>query len=424
MNSRRVLCLAIGLAFVLSLASAWFLGPHSFNDLRFDSVQYHTLAVNLARHHTYSLEGAFRHWPPGLESGREWYPDKQPETYWAPGYPTFMALVYTIAGPNVWAVLVAQALLFCATLWVLFGIVEYLTGNKRLASYTVLATACWPACYTVMMCSIMGEALFAFLVAASLALLIKARKPGTLWPALFCGSVLGMAALTKPAVLPFIPFAALFTAFPPAGRRLWSGVALLAGFALCLLPWVARNHIATGRIIPISTAGPLNLYLGNSPQYYEAGDINIRHWTDTSAFQGMTRAQQEKELATLALTRIRAEPATALALVLRKTAIMWLGGLGRPPREGGPLSGVRVWGLAIESQAVLFIPVAVLAVLGWARLSRDAKRRFLPVLVLIACVTFSYAATFSTMRYSVPLNPYIVGLAVAAFVRIRPEAAS
>lgn len=424
MTPRCVVRLAIGLAFVLSLASAWFLGPHTRDDLRFDSVQYHTLAVNLARHHNYSLEGAFRHWPPGLESGREWYPDKQPETYWAPGYPAFMALVYTVFGPKVWAVLVAQAILFCATLWLVFGIVEDVTGRPDIASYTVLATACWPACYTVMMCSIMGEALFAFLVADSLALLIRAVKQGTAASALACGVVLGLAALTKPAVLPFVPFAALFAGFTPAGRRWWSGIALLGGFALCMAPWLVRNRIATGRVIPVSTAGPLNLYLGNSPQYYVDGDINIRHWTDTSGFQGMPRAQQEQALARLALTRMKSQPITTLALFLRKTAIMWLGGLGRPPREGGPLSGTRILGMAMESQAVLFIPVFGLAAYGWSQLSREAKRRSMPVLVLMACVTFSYAVTFSTMRYSVPLNAYMLAFAVAAFVRTQPKKAA
>jgi 4-amino-4-deoxy-L-arabinose transferase-like glycosyltransferase len=424
MKAHRVLWPAMGLAFALALASAWFLGPHSPEDLRFDSVQYHTLALNLVRDHRYSLEGAFRHWPPGLESGREWYPDHQPETYWAPGYPAFMALVYTVTGPSVPAVLIAQSLLFCGTIWLVYGIVEYVTGSARVASITVWATACWPACYTVMMCSIMGEALFAFLTAAALAALIRCLKGGSGRWALLCGVLLGLAALTKPAILPFVPFAALFAAFTPAGRRWWSGTAVLVGFAVCLVPWVVRNRIATGRLIPVSTAGPTNLYLGNSPQYYVAGDINLRHWTDTTGFQNQSRARQEQALTRLALERMRRYPATAVALFVRKLAIMWLGGFGGPPHARGPVRGPSILGLALEPQTLLFIPAFVLSVCGWRRLSSEGRRRALLVVVLLVCVSFSYAATFSTMRYSVPLNPYMLGFAAAAFVRPRREGAS
>jgi 4-amino-4-deoxy-L-arabinose transferase-like glycosyltransferase len=270
------------------------------------------------------------------------------------------------------------------------------------------------------MCSIMGEALFGFLAAASLSMLIKVIRGGGPWFALGCGAMLTVAALTKPAIVPFVPFAAGFAMFTGGGQRVMNGAAVLAGFALFLAPWVIRNRVVTGRLIPLSTAGPLNLYLGNSPEYYVAGDINIRHWTDCRQFQGASRAEQEKALASLAFTRMAADPIGAIALFARKTSIMWLGGLGRPPRISGPLSSVRVAGLAMESQAVLFIPAFVLALYGWMTLGRRTRKRALPVVMLMACVTLSYALTFSTMRYSTPLNPYLLAFAMAGLLHRRP----
>jgi 4-amino-4-deoxy-L-arabinose transferase-like glycosyltransferase len=79
------------------------------------------------------------------------------------------------------------------------------------------------------------------------------------------GVLLGLAVLTRETALYFVPLAGLWLAWrrPRVARR---GLLLVAAMLLVVLPWTLRNRIAFGAFVPVSTAGALNLWQGNTTE--------------------------------------------------------------------------------------------------------------------------------------------------------------
>ena len=124
------LCLGLRLAAMLAIApwlpeaKQMYFGSHDQG--------YHRLAINLMHGKGYIWEAkdvAALEPTPSREI-LEWKRPGEPETLWPPGYPTFLAVIYTLFGVSVTAVLIAQALLATIGCWFLIHATESLS-NKR-----------------------------------------------------------------------------------------------------------------------------------------------------------------------------------------------------------------------------------------------------------------------------------------------------
>lgn len=124
------LCLGLRLAAMLAIApwlpetKQMYFGSHDQG--------YHRLAINLMHGKGYIWEAkditALE--PTPSREILEWKRPGEPETLWPPGYPTFLAIIYTLFGVSVTAVLIAQALLATIGCWFLIHATESLS-NKR-----------------------------------------------------------------------------------------------------------------------------------------------------------------------------------------------------------------------------------------------------------------------------------------------------
>jgi len=178
-----------------------------------------------------------------------------------PGYPAFLAVIFSAAGKSSLAIGIAQAIVDVATGFLVAWIASRLApeASRRRVSLAAL----WLAVlcpFTANYCAVpLTETLFTFLTA--LAILVLVDVPGRpaqsprLIPSpaerqlspLFLGAiVVGLGTLVRPeAPLPL--FAAglvlLFQWWRPANwpKLLRAGILMTAGLVLPLLPWAARN---------------------------------------------------------------------------------------------------------------------------------------------------------------------------------------
>jgi hypothetical protein len=193
-------------------------------------------------------------------------PLNSPIIFYPPGYPYFIAAVYTAFG-NLEAVRWVQALLG-ALLVPLVGRVGALSFSPRVGLIAAGVAALYPdlVWYSTHFWS---ETLFLVLLWWGLERLLTTGAGRRLLPALASGVLLALAALTRETALHFAPLAALWLIFStsracPTRRGAAQAATLLLAAALTVAPWTYRNWIKLGAFIPISVFGPMNLWQGNT----------------------------------------------------------------------------------------------------------------------------------------------------------------
>lgn len=207
------------------------------SDLRGDAADYHAYAVSLAEH------GRFAG-PDGSRGGR------------MPGYPAFLAGVYSLGGGPRAAALVqcllgaAGAALVALTAWTLLPPAWALGAGFSAAAYFGLVDPC---------VLLLSECLYSFLLAAALFFLYKDGPPPR--RAASFGAALGLTYLVRPELLPYALLAS--AAFPRClkgfGRR--ESALAAAAFSLFVAGWTARNYAVLGAPLPAtSTSGSVRYF--------------------------------------------------------------------------------------------------------------------------------------------------------------------
>lgn len=207
--------------------------------LTYDSGEYRDLARSLVDHGTFGLDGV-------------------PKMNRTPGYPAFLAAVFSLFGASRFAVTSAQVVLDSLTCVMVVHIAMVMRLSRpAVMTAAVLAISClYTAVYSMMM---MTEVLYTFLITASLWALATSPtpKPETLFNAttarvILSAAALGCGTLVRPALAPMTAlFAALVlgagllrhgtwrVSFPVLRQHLAFGAVLLAIVA----PWMLRNYV-------------------------------------------------------------------------------------------------------------------------------------------------------------------------------------
>lgn len=184
--------------------------------------------------------------------------------YQDPLYPYLLGAIYALAGPEVRAVVVVQALLGLGCVALVFGLARRLF-DPEVALLAGLAAALFgPLVFYET--QLLRSVLNAFLGLASLDAAIRAlERPGWLVPA---GLLSGLAFLGQSSTLPFAAWVGLVLLGRLGARPLGRFV---LGFALAASPLVARN--AAVGVFPLSLAstGGVTFLNHNTPEYEPAG---------------------------------------------------------------------------------------------------------------------------------------------------------
>ncbi len=183
-----------------------------------------------------------------------------PNSTITPGYPFFIAGVYSIFGRNPYVVVAIQIVLSIgvALLVIRRGIKENSLKVGFLASILLLLDICLAFYCT----QIMSDVLFVSLVVPGFWLTLKLFKTGSWKAGIGAGACFGLAALVRPIGL-YLPLAIslLFFLKQPEGspkRRIVGYALLLLIHVVIVSPWVVRNRTVFGHFF-FSTIQSFNL---------------------------------------------------------------------------------------------------------------------------------------------------------------------
>lgn len=224
-----------------------------------------------------------------------------PNSTITPGYPFFIAGVYSIFGSNSYIVVAIQVIMSIGlSLWVIrWGTKEYSLKAGFLAGILLLLDICL-AFYST---QIMSDVLFVSLVVPGFWLTLKLFKTGSLKAGIGAGACFGLAALVRPIGLYFPLAISLFFFLK---QREGSPKRRIAGYALLLLihvvvisPWVVRNKAVFGHFF-FSTiqsfnlshihAAPLKASIEDKPAFDAECELEV------SAFNKYGQPENEAEM--------------------------------------------------------------------------------------------------------------------------------
>lgn len=218
----------------------------------------------------------------GFVHGR--WPADEP-FFWAPGYPLFLGLLALVSEHALWlkAVQIALGAASCA---LVTRVAARVFDDRRVTLLSGgIAALYGPLVYYDLQASPASLDVFSSLLL--LVLLLHAHGSGRVWPWLAAGVVAAASAITRGAVLLFLPLVliGLMREAAPARARLLAACALLAPVLVALALVGAHNwrhdrgaatDTAARAPIPISYNVGINLWIGNVPELYAANHVEHR----------------------------------------------------------------------------------------------------------------------------------------------------
>lgn len=181
----------------------------------------------------------------------------------APFYIFCLALVFSLFGMTLTVARILGLLIGLGSL-----LLTYLTGNKLFGKRTGLIAASIQAVYPVVLyfeSELLLDPLFMLLLQLSVYFLVLWYKEQRLSSFICMALSLGLASITRPTALLFLPIVIVFICLTNAlwGQRVKLSTAFVILVALIILPITIRNYFVGEETVLISSQGGINFYIGN-----------------------------------------------------------------------------------------------------------------------------------------------------------------
>ena len=324
-----------------------------------------------------------------------------------PVYPLFLALFAWLGEVGILLARLAQALLGAATAWAVFRLADAALG--RPAACVAGALACCDP-YTIFFTNLLlTEVPFTLiavgLVASAWRLIAQRSERDRL--AVVGLALLGSAAvLTRPSAAGWIVLLWVVLCLLDAKRaRATRRVAVCAGaVVLALVPWGLRNRAVLGSFAWLGTNGGVTLYDAQGPQ--AKGDSDQSFLQQMPELAGLGEVERDRALRRLAVEQMREDWGRVLQLAGVKFRRTW---------SLTPNVGAYSGGVAGFVSVAFMLAVLMAVVVGLWRTRRKWK---LHVLLWLPVVYFTlvHCVFIGSLRYRVPLMPFVEITAAAALV--------
>jgi 4-amino-4-deoxy-L-arabinose transferase-like glycosyltransferase len=199
----------------------------------------------------------------------------RPTAAWPVGYPAFLAFLFIFTGPSEMVAKLANVILSLMTIYLTY-VYGSLVFNRMIGVASAFLLAILPG-YIVYSNLVSTDVLFTFLT--TMTLVLSLESIGNIFQngrhhkmfGLITGLVNGAAAMVRSTGLLLFPLW-IFTRWL-IGRenrnslRIWMG-SFIIGTIFVVIPWTIRNYLEFQELIPISTNGGFNFWMGNNPYAY------------------------------------------------------------------------------------------------------------------------------------------------------------
>ena len=355
---------------------------------------------------------------------------------WPPGYGVLLAGVYFVFGLHPVAGELTNAVFGALTVVLLVVLVERLFDRRTAALAGLwLAVMPGPIMWTDMLVT---ETVFTFLFVALFVLFaFGPRSPGTaalstrrqvLW-LVAVGIVIGVGANVRGEAVTWglLPIVYFWRAVP--WRTLIARVAVIGVVAVaCLTPWMIRNAVRMGALVPTGTNASHTLWAGHNP-----AATGGQTYPPDEYFDQFTQTAPERELESAAALRRDAieyavnHPLNELKLIPLKLiylnrgdshAFAWINAV--PEGEAPPVPRVWVERLTVIADfayyTLLATTLAATAVLG-RRLWRPPAMRVMAASFCTALFLYGWMY-YGNYRYRLPFEPLMITVSAVLVTRV------
>ena len=199
-------------------------------------------------------------------------------------------------------------------------------------------------------------------------------------------------------------------------RIRWLGVAI-AGMAIVLAPWIVRNYLLLGKIVPVSTNAGFNLLIGNNP----TGDVfwnkYAEHLLAREGDKSWSETRKDSFYTAHALEYIQQHPGPVIVAAVKKvlrafasdTFTMTLGAYETNLHELPPI----VWNIVYPLNNLIYFTLllfTLIAVVRQWRLIQPAGWMYAGIWI---CVCLLIGMMFGMTRFKEPLN--VVNLLILGY---------
>jgi 4-amino-4-deoxy-L-arabinose transferase-like glycosyltransferase len=397
---RLILCAAVlGLVIRLAFGLFYWTGKPLTHDER----EYLALARSVSAGHGFAY-GATHETGTAQQFGR------------APVYPVFLSLIGT--GSHEYSatparVKIAQSAVGAFGVW-LIGLIAWRTAGPRGGVAASAIAAVYPP--LVWICAyVLSETLYSTIALAVALLLDRAldrasaanRSSAGYGLTAAAGVTAGIAVLVRPAMLFFLPLAAMWMIYQ---RRAVLALVLVVTALAIVAPWTARNVHVFGRFVLVASEGGVTFWTGNHPLARGEGDlaanpdIKRAEIAFRAARPGLTAEQLEPLFYRDAFQYIAGHPLWWLGLLARKAFYTVL--------PIGPSYTLHSTTYFVAS-AASYLVLLPLAVQGWWSRRREGRREAL--FVLAASAVLAGLVFFPQERFRIPvIDPSLIVCAAAA----------
>lgn len=359
-------------------------------------------------------------WARAWAEGRQFQP---PPYFRAPLYPWFLGLVTELAGPGLLLPRLLQAGFGALGVLALWAAVRRVFDRRTALVASLFYATSWISIFYDGELLLEALAVPLYVAALALSLAIPGARPRR--TAFAAGLVWGLAVITRPNALLFLPFLALWVVRRP--RAGWAAaLALTAGTLVPVLPITTYNTVGGDDFVLVASQAGLNLWIGNNPQ--SDGSTAIVPGTRADWWGGHHDAIAQAERAEgrplkpsevsqhftdRALRFVREEPGAWLALMGHKLRLflcdMELGNNEEPRflfERFSPLAPLAWVGFGV---------LAPLALVGLWLARRGAWAHF-PLWGFLAVYSLGVLAFFVNARFRLPVVPLLAAYAAVALV--------